>query len=242
MFSRARWRRFCTRAPAPDARQGHEAGDGLHAGSIATRQELAELAPTEIAHTFPLTYDAGVQQPTPPSSLMATAVRPGGTSFRASRLVFGEHHIRVRATALGWAVASAILLLNVGIALSLIQGFLLGETPGIARQIGAGTFLVLGMVCAFLVLPHRGVTFDLRAGVARGGQRVIFLRDVVGIQLLAEETGGETPFTSYELNLVFGPSLERVNVLDHGSEQHALQDATRLANLLRVPVWRMRAR
>jgi hypothetical protein len=174
----------------------------------------------------------------PPEHLDTAHLCSGSTTFRVSRLAFGDSRIRVRTTALGWVVVALLVLVGAGIALWIVRDFIQGGTPALDHQIAAGFVAVMGLVLAYVVLPNRGVTFDLQAGVARSKRRRIPMRDIVGIQVLEYDNDGFT----YELNLVFTPSLERVNVLEHSAEEHIVADAARLAEVLSVPMWRMRSR
>jgi hypothetical protein len=64
--------------------------------------------------------------------------------------------------------------------------------------------------------------------------------DIHALQIVAEYCqSNESSYYSYELNIVRHDGT-RVNLVDHGNKRKILEDADRLAEALRVPVWSAR--
>jgi len=64
------------------------------------------------------------------------------------------------------------------------------------------------------------------------------LQDVAAVQVCSGAIGGPNcSFTTFELNLVLSsPAGERVQIISHGAERDLKNDASRLADFLRVPL------
>lgn len=70
------------------------------------------------------------------------------------------------------------------------------------------------------------------------------ISDIHALQLLKERctsssssSGHRSTYYSYEINLVFHDG-QRLNVVDHGNQNHIIEDSEKLAQRLNVPVWR----
>ncbi|MGB0431710.1 MAG: hypothetical protein ACPGLV_14650 [Bacteroidia bacterium] len=71
----------------------------------------------------------------------------------------------------------------------------------------------------------------------KGSKNFALLSDIYALQIIRERVrSSKSSYNSFELNLVL-KNGDRLNVIDHGNLKRLREDATKLAEFLKVPVW-----
>lgn len=180
-----------------------------------------------------------------------TPAKAGGVSFRTRRLVeVDPDRLEFRAS-MEWLLIVLLLLLG-GMGMFIAYAAYLLSSGGVSFS--TLPQLLMSLLCALpggvlLYFSSIPIVFDKRNGFYWRGRRApdevydgyalrnaAALREIHALQILSEYIGGETSYTSYELNLVLRDG-ERINVIDQAGRDKLRRDAATLADFLGVPVW-----
>lgn len=163
----------------------------------------------------------------------------GGSNFRTHVLVQpSATRVELRPTLAARAFAATFLGIG-GVSVVVAGAFVFAPGPGPLWALAPLAFGALfgGVGWALWRSVARPHVFDLaRRDYSRGTEAPLGLGLVHALQLVSEYCGGESHFSSYELNLVLRDG-RRVNVLDHGNLPALRLDAAELAAFLGVPLW-----
>ena len=162
-------------------------------------------------------------------------IKPGGTNFQGSKLVFGQYSIAVRMT---WKF---YFLLGFIAALFSIPIFIALSNP---KRIEWGIFCVGAVVDSLMLfiiifsLTRRNYPFfDLVKGIfypngLKRDDAGIPFNQLDHLQIVTEHChSSKNSYDSYELNVVLKDGT-RYNILDHGSSKLLLADAQKLSSRL----------
>lgn len=174
--------------------------------------------------------------------------KKGGASFKTHKMVFPDQN-SIKFTGTFGAYLFGGLFFIVGIC-----AFVAGIIAFHLVPLLVGFFFSLGgfYMIDFFSIP---VFFNKRIGLYWKGRQTVFqrifsnkeafsvkLEDIKAVQLVREHiTSDDSSYYSYEINLVL-ISNERLNVVDHGHLDSALNDAAHLAEFLGVPFLNDRTR
>lgn len=174
-------------------------------------------------------------------SVVWEPLKRGGANFKTHKLVFSDEDT-IKFTGTIGAYLFGLAFLIPGLLIVLVGG---AQWSILATIFGlffasAGLFML-----DFLVIPS---LFNKRIGLYWKARQPIFTRlftdkeafsvnleDIKAVQLLQEYvSGSDSSYSSYEINLILANN-ERLNVVDHGHRESALNDAAYLADYLNVP-------
>ncbi len=166
-------------------------------------------------------------------------LKPGGASFQLYQIEAGNDRIRLRRSAafvrfvLFFVVFLAVIPSFLGVGF-LVQGKILQGTIFSA--------LALAVIGSFTLWYRRGKYLDGGFDFTNGRWRIGYLKgglkEIRAIQVLGELVPkNKYRWThSYEVNLIFDGG-RRINVIDHGHEESAMELAETLGSRLQIPVW-----
>lgn len=180
--------------------------------------------------------------------------KSGGANFKTHNLVQVNSNLIIFRSSIGARIFySVFLLIGLGFAIGfsyskIVEGTFDFSLDSIMPILFGSIFTLAGGLLLFF--GTKPIVFEKGSGYFWKGRKspaLIYnvndhkdctkLSEIYALQIISEYVrGNKTSYHSYEINLVLNDG-SRINVVDHGNLKQIREDAAKLSQFLRKPIW-----